>query len=121
MAQDITKLTTKNWQHKRNTIGEVAVDIYDIEQCIKTIATTQKGEVPFMPELGINFLEGIGEESENAILYYKTQYLKEIPRQEPRCEVIDVTGKFDENGQIKMVVYFKEILNDLPRKTEVWI
>ena len=119
--QDITKLKTKNWQHKRGTMGEVVTDIYDIEQCIQTIAMTEKGEVPFAPEFGCPNIKAIGENPQDSIEYLTVVYLKELPRQEPRCEIIDITGNFDDNGRVKMTIYFKDKLNNLTDKTEFYI
>lgn len=121
MVIDTTKINTKNWQHKRNSIGEIVEDIYDIKQCIRTIATTQKGSVPFAPEFGCNLMEAIGENSQDSIDYLCAIYLKEIPRQEPRCSIIEINGVFDENGKILMKVYFKNSINNLTEKTEFYV
>ena len=34
---DIKDLKTKNWQHKKDTIGEVITDLDDIQQCYENI------------------------------------------------------------------------------------
>ena len=118
--QDITQLKTKNFQHKRNTIGEIVLDDNDIAQCIKTICTTKKGSVPFAPEFGCDVFEAIGENPQASIDFLKTVFLKEIPKQEPRCQVTDVTGAFDDNGKIVMIVYFKKKSDNLTSKVEVY-
>ena len=120
-AIDITKLNTKNWQKRRNTIGGIASNIDDIRQCINTICSLDKGEVPFMPELGADIFEAIGENSDDAINIIKSVLIKEIPKQEPRCEITDITGLYDENGRIKITIYFKEKMTGLTDKTEVYI
>lgn len=119
--QNTIQLHTKNWQHKRNSIGEVVYNIYDIKQCIRSIAMTQKGSVPFAPEFGCDIMSAIGENSDDAIENLIIIYTKEIPRQEPRCEIIDITGSFDGNGKICMIVYFKDTTNNLTDKTEVYV
>jgi len=118
---DITALTTKNWQHARGEIGGVVTGIEDIKQCIYTICTVNKGDVPFMPELGTEIIDAIGENSGSAIDIIRAVWLKEIPLQEPRCEITDVTGTFDDNGRIKMTIYFKEKLTGLTDKQEVYV
>jgi len=118
---DITKLQTKNWQHKRGTIGGIASNIDDIRQCINTICSIDKGEVPFMPELGADIFGAIGENSDDAIDIIKSVLLKEIPKQEPRCEITDITGSKDENGGVKLTIYFKEKMTGLTDKTEVYV
>ncbi len=121
MITDITKLNKKNWQHKRNTIGEVVQGSDDIKQCIETIMTTDKGSVPFMPELGTNVIEAIGENSEDAINIAIAIYKKEIPLQEPRCAITDITGVCDDNGHIHITVYYKEKSTGYTDKVERYI
>lgn len=120
-AIDITKLQTKNWQKRRNTIGDVAVGIEDIKQCIYTICTTKKGSIPFMPEFGTDIFETIGENSDDAIDTISAVWTKEVPIQEPRCEITDITGTKYENGEIKMTIYFKEKSTGMTEKQEVFI
>lgn len=116
--QNIKKLHTKNWQHQRNTIGEVVTEINDIKQCIDTICLTAKGSVPFMPELGTNAFEALGENSDDAIGLIIAMWEKEIPLQEPRCEITDITGNKDENGKILMEIYFRKKSKNKTEKTE---
>lgn len=106
--QNIKKIKTKYWQHKRGSIGEIAVGIHDIKQCVDTVITTNKGTVPLMPELGCDQIEAIGETPEVAIDILKTIWLKEIPLQVPRCEVIDIVGESNDDGRILMKIYFKD-------------
>lgn len=121
MITDITKLNTKNWQHKRNTIGEIVQGIYDIKQSIETIIATQKNTVPFMPELGTDIIEAIGENAEDSIDISISILKKEIPLQEPRCEITDISGEKNDNGRIHLTVYFKEKTTGYTDKTEVYI
>lgn len=107
MIQDITKLKTKNWQHKRGTIGDVATEIDDIAQCVTSIMELTKGSVPFCPELGTNVIEAIGENTEDAIEIATAIFAKEIPIQEPRCEILDITCEKDDNGKILTKVYLQ--------------
>lgn len=108
MIQDITKIKTKNWQHKRNSIGEVVTEIDDIAQCVTSIIETSKGSVPLCPELGTNIIEAIGENTEDAIEIAKAIYAKEIPIQEPRCELLDITAEKDDNGKIIIKPYLQQ-------------
>ena len=121
MIQNTKKIKTKNWQHKRGTIGEIVTDMNDIAQCVVSIMELTKGSVPFMPELGTNVMEAIGENTEEAIEIAAAIYEKEIPIQEPRCEVIEITGMKDANGKIKITVYIKEKNNDNTIKVERYI
>ena len=119
--QEITKLQTKNWQHARNTIGGIATETDDIKQCIHTICTTRKGKVPFMPEFGTDVIDAIGENSDDAIEIITALLTKEIPIQEPRCEITEVTGTKDTEGRIKITVYFKEKRTGITQKTEIYL
>lgn len=119
--QDITKITANSYQHARNTIGEVLINRDDIRQCIRTICTTQKGDVPFAPEFGCDLFQAIGENPQDSIIYLKVIYLKEIPKQEPRCEVLDVNGFFDDKGKLQMTVNYKLKNNDLGEKVEFYV
>lgn len=121
MVQDITKLNTKNWQHKRGTIGLVVQEIFDIKQCVDTIVSTPKGSVPFAPEFGCEQIEAIGENSIDAIDILRAIWLKEIPLQEPRCEITEITGDFDDNGDCFMTIYFKDKKSNISEKIERYI
>lgn len=107
MIKDITKLKTKNRQHKRGTIGDIVTDIDDIAQCVTSIMELTKGSVPLCPELGTNVIEAIGENTENAIEIATAIFAKEIPIQEPRCKILDITAEKNENGKIKIKVYIQ--------------
>lgn len=109
MADDIRFLKNgRNFQHKRNSLGEIVQGKDDVKQCVVTITTTQKGSVPFMHNLGCDLLPAIGEKSETAIDYLIGVYSKEVPIQEPRCNIVEVTGEANENGQITMKIYFAQ-------------
>lgn len=112
-------LKTKNWQHKRNTIGDIVQDEMDVEQCIKTIAGTLKGSVPLMPELGCDTISAVGEKGGNAIDRLITIYTKEIPKQEPRCEILFITGEYSEDGRVHMKINYK--YKNTNNVTEVYI
>ena len=120
MSIDITKINSKNWQHKRGSIGDIAIDNEDIKQCINSIFATAKGEVPLNPEAGTNIIEAIDENPEDAAeIAIKTAY-KEIPRQEPRCEILQAVPEININtGELKLTIYFKNKKTNITDKTEV--
>lgn len=122
MNINITNINSKNWQHKRGSIGDIAVDNDDIKQCINSIFETAKGEVPLNPEAGTDIINAIDESPDDAVeIAIKTAY-KEIPRQEPRCEILQVVpDKNIETGSIKLTVYFKNKKTNITEKTEVYI
>lgn len=121
MIQDITKIKTKNWQHKRGTIGEVVTEIDDIAQCVTSIMEITKGSVPLCPELGTDVIRAIGENTEDAIEIATAIFSKEIPIQEPRCEILDITAEKNENGKIKIKLYIQTKTNSKTKKIERYI
>lgn len=112
---------TEQWQHKRGTFGEIITGNDDICQCIQTILQTPKGSIPFMPELGTDIIQAIGESAEDAADIGIAIITKELPKQEPRIKIIDVTGEKNQNGQIKFSIYWKNKTTNLTEKTEVYI
>ena len=122
MSKDITNINSKNWQHKRGSIGEIVVENDDIKQCIKSILETAKGEVPLNPEAGTEIINAVDENPDDAVeIAIKTVY-KEIPKQEPRCEVLYVESEKDiDTGVIKIIIYFKNKKTNITDKTEVYI
>ncbi len=122
MSKDITNIHSKNWQHKRGSIGDIAINNEDIKQCINSIFATSKGEVPLNPEAGTNIIEAIDENPEDAAeIAIKTAY-KEIPRQEPRCEILQTVPEININtGELKLTIYFKNKKTNITDKTEVYI
>ena len=83
---------------------------------------TTKGEVPLNPEAGTNIIEAIDENPEDAAeIAIKTVY-KEIPKQEPRCEIIQVVPEQNiRTGELKLTIYFKNKKTNITDKTEVFI
>lgn len=52
---DVTQLHG-NWQAKLDTVGDVVQGVDAIEQSIRTIVSTQRGELPLTPTFGIDWL-----------------------------------------------------------------
>ena len=121
MIEDITLIKTKNWQHKRGTIGEIVTEIDDIAQCVTSIMEISKGSVPLCPELGTDVIQAIGENTEDAIEIATAIFSKEIPIQEPRCKLLDITGEKDDNGKIVMKPYIQSKATGETKKIERYI
>ena len=109
---EITNLKTKHWQRKLNTVGEIVTDIEDIEQSIDTIFYTQKGSVPFLLNLGTDIIDAIGQSPEKA---------KQIPLQEPRAEIVEITTDYDDNGKFEVGVKFKSKLTGEERTKTYYV
>lgn len=117
----MTDLTTRNYQHKRNTIGEIVTDLDDIEQCYETILALSKGEIPLAPNLGTDILNAVGESPDDAIKIIKTIVLKELPLQEPRGEVISVSHTYDTNGKLKIKIHFRSKITQAERTADFYV
>ena len=117
----MTDLTTKNYQHKKNTVGEVVTDLDDIEQCYETILSLTKGEVPLIPNLGTDILNAVGENPDEAMTIIKTIVLKELPVQEPRGEVISVKHTYDTNGKLKVIIHFRSKITQAERTADFYV
>lgn len=118
---EITKLKTKHWQRKLNSIGEIVTDIDDIAQCYDIIFSTPKGSVPFLLNLGTDIIDAIGQNPEKAKQTITTILIKELPLQEPRAEVSDIKTNFNENGKLEVCVTFKSKLTNEERTKTYYV
>lgn len=116
-----TEINETSWQHKRNTTGKIVAGAEDIKQCINNIITTQKGEVPLMPELGTNLIDAIGEKGQDATDIVTAVVSTEIPKQEPRIDVNSVTCSFSETGQINIKMLYTTKSTGIQDYTEVYL
>lgn len=95
----VLDITVADWQPKLGEIGEVVVDIDDIDQCIRTILVTQKGSVAHEPDFGSDLWRYIDWPIDQARPHVVREILDAIARWEPRIEVLAVTfGPGDELG-----------------------
>jgi phage baseplate assembly protein W len=111
----------KSYQHKRNSFGEIVSNISDIKQCVETIINTTKGEIPFCPELGTEIIKAIGENQDDAINIAIAIFSKELPKQEPRIEITDITGTKTDTGRIYIKIYYRAKGSNEIQKTEIYI
>jgi len=118
---EITNLKTKHWQRKLNTVGEIVTDIEDIEQSLDTILNTPKGSVPFLLNLGTDIIDAIGQSPEKAKQIITTILAKEIPLQEPRAEIVEITTDYDYNGKFEVGVKFKSKLTSEERTKTYYV
>lgn len=107
MAEDTRQLNTEHWQHKRGTVGEIATDIEDIEQCFNTICNIVKGSVTHNPELGVDMMDYMDKPLNIVAPKLKTMYMAELNYQEPRAKVENVSFNADENGFLTIKISYK--------------
>ena len=113
-------LNTQNWQHARDTIGGVVTEIEDIEQCIETICTCEKGKVIHNPELGLAMNEFIDKPVNVSLPAIRRMIKSELQIQEPRIKIDTVTINADDNGfmTIKTTYVFENILRTKEVQTQ---
>ncbi len=87
MTKNIYKLNTKHWQHKLNTIGELATDADDILQCYEVIFRTPIGSCVLNPNLGWNSLEYLGKPLNLVESKMRPALMRALTQQEPRASV----------------------------------
>lgn len=102
MVDNIYKLDTKNWSHRLGSVGEVATDVEDIEQCYEVIFSTQIGTVPFNPNLGWDILAYHAQPITQVGGKMRTALLTALNKQEPRAVAQSVNFSYDsaDNGQL---------------------
>lgn len=84
IIKNVKTLGTNNWQHKRDTIGEIVTELEDIEQCIDTICKTQKGKVVHNPNLGVPLMDFMDKPLNIVAKKIKRMFISELSYQEPR-------------------------------------
>lgn len=106
MISDYRTLETENWQHKLGT-DAIAADIEDINQCIDTICTTQKGSIPYNPEFGLPLMDFMDKPINLVASKIAVQTLETLKLQEPRATYQDCKVKeIDENGCLRLLISY---------------
>lgn len=86
---NIDNLHTKNWQLGLNTTN-VVVDIDDINQCVKTILLTRKGEDPLRPHFGCGLADYIDKPALASLPKMKKEILEAVAAYEPRVSITKI-------------------------------
>lgn len=121
MTKNIYKLNTKNWQHKLNTIGDIATDEDDILQCYEVIFKTPIGSCVLNPNLGWNSLEYLGKPLNLVESKMRPALMRAFLIQEPRAIPQDVKfsyGSADDfaSGHLTVEITLKVALTGEIRK-----
>ncbi|MDD3236801.1 MAG: GPW/gp25 family protein [Candidatus Gastranaerophilales bacterium] len=117
IVKNVKELDTKNWQHKIGTIGEIATELDDIDQCILTIASTQKETVVHNPNLGVDLMQYMDRPINQVQSKMKQMLLTELQYQEPRVKfnnisfsiISESTLKIKIGYKYKQIQYYKEV------------
>ena len=98
MVQRIDTITAASWQMKHGAIGEVVTDLEDIDQCIGTIVSTERGEVPGRPDFGVRIHEWIDTPLHIAAPNIVREVFEAVAIWEPRAVVEEVNPTPTANG-----------------------
>ncbi|MBI4835932.1 MAG: GPW/gp25 family protein [Candidatus Abawacabacteria bacterium] len=116
----IDEIKSLDWQQKLKSFGDVVENIDDIDQCIGTIVTTQKGSRPHEPLFGTDLLKYIDQPINIAIPGIILETIDAVNSWEPRVTVksVDVL-ELTANGHGSLRVNWKLKDYDFESYTEV--
>lgn len=117
---NVKNITSKDWQRKRNSFGEVVEGLDDIRQCINTILKTVKGSVPLRPDFGCDAYKYIDYPLSIAQMHITREVISALSRWETRIEVTSVTCETtDQVGQLVVKILWKLKNSDIIDLSEV--
>jgi len=117
---NVKNITSKDWQRKRDSFGEVVEGLDDIKQCINTILKTAKGSVPLRPDFGCDAYKYIDYPLAEAQMHITREIITALSRWETRIEVVNVTSETtDQVGQLVIKVLWKLKNSDIIDLSEV--
>lgn len=100
MITDFKTITASDWSCKLGSLGEVVAYIEDIGQCINIILATPKGSDPLRPEFGSDIWRYIDYPIDRAIPHIVRESIDAILTWEPRVEVVSVSSRLGDIGQL---------------------
>lgn len=86
----VSDVEAVNWSPKLGEPGEVVVDIEDIAQSIRILATTPRRSVPHHPLRGTDVWMHLDKPSDQLAAAVYDQLMADLPPQEPRAEFLDI-------------------------------
>lgn len=92
---NINDIKSLDFQPKLGEIGAVVEDIDDINQCIRIILTTPKGQLPHRPEFGSDIWKYIDYPVNEAIPNIIREAIDAINTWEPRCNIKSIRADVD--------------------------
>lgn len=87
--------------------GEIVEGVADIQQCLETIILTEQGSQPLMPEFGANVYTALDLPASDVLRTIKTSIIEQVARYEPRAEVVNLSVKKGEIGEVKISLTWK--------------
>ena len=92
------------WQPALGLLGQVATDMDDIDQCIRVILGTTKGDLPLDPEFGIAMDRYLDAPQGMASVALIREITAAIQKYEPRVKVLGVGVTAASIGQTTITV-----------------
>jgi hypothetical protein len=109
------QITTQYWQLSTASQGEVVTDMDDINQCILTIISTQKGTDPLRTDFGVDLQSYIDKPMETVTAGLIADIIYQVNTYEKRC-IIDTITFTGEIGHLTISINWTT-LNGQPYTT----
>jgi phage baseplate assembly protein W len=87
---NVTAVTTSDWQMSVRGLGEIAQNSADINQCLNTILSTQKGSDPCRYDFGIDILKFIDQPVNIVAPILVQQIISQVSLYETRIDLSTV-------------------------------
>lgn len=103
MATTLNQITSSYWQLSTAAAGEVVQGLADIQQCIQTILTTQRGSVVLMRTFGVDLMAFIGQPINVVKAELTRDIIEQIELFEPRATVERIAATTQGDGSNLLV------------------
>lgn len=94
----LSEIRSSYWQLSTAQAGAVVQGLADIQQCIQTILTTQRGSAVLMPTFGVDFMARIGQPINVVKADLTADIIEQIEEFEPRAEIERITATVQGDG-----------------------
>lgn len=102
----ITEIKSSEWSISLQGVGEIVQGIADINQCLKIILFTRKGEDPLRPEFGCGIFDYI-DQPINKLPIMKKSIIDAVKLWEPRVELTKITPKINADNSVTFSIFWK--------------
>ena len=99
----LNEITSSYWQLSTAQAGEVVQGLADIQQCIQTLLSTQRGSVVLMPTFGIDIMALIGQPINVVKADLTRDIIEQIEAFEPRVSIERITATMQGDGSNLLV------------------
>lgn len=99
----LNEITSSYWQLSTAQAGEVVQGFADIQQCIQTLLSTQRGSVVLMPTFGIDIMALIGQPINVVKADLTRDIIEQIEAFEPRVSIERITATMQGDGSNLLV------------------